>query len=1017
MSSGEGSYVGVTSGRKIRLEWQVDQSPSSVGSSTSSVSVRVRIWIRTQVSTIDNVNTFKATVSSPFSDASGSRNISTSSGGRAVLYDSTKTISTSSSSKKISISASITNVEIAGLSTVAKVSGSHTIGAKPAATPTKPTDLAVARVSDTQHSISGKVKASSSVKVTRLNILRQESASTTSAWGSWIQVGSVTTGWSSDTSVTFVDTSTQADRLYTYRLTAVNTAGSTNSSDSGVVRTTPGAPGVPNAVLGAFGDITVTSSATGINAAGATYSWEQQINGVASAVAGTTAQPVRVFAGVDPLKAYAYRLQSAVSSGTSNNTTLTSAWSTWSNTVAQVGPPLAPTPVSPASGATVAFDRDFTWAWTHNPVDTSAQRTYQLRYRIDGDAWETLSGTTAQEHTQEALGYGTSVEWQVRTTGKFTATPAEDAYGPWSDVRAFVLAATPQVTILEPGSTYTSGVLTAEWAFFTDDASTQAAWEASLWDVTSGEQLGGTLSGTTGVTATFSAATQGLHDGGTYEVRVRARATSGLWSDWETQTFVVYFMPPTEPVLDVTYDCDTGSTELNLLCQDPLQAQDVFAATNLVSNPSFETLSGSAVANVTAINATLARSDSWAENGDYSLGVTPSVSGQYAAASVAGGTASLAGKGVTFVAGQTYTLLVTCALLAPQTGTLGPDARCVAVRGKVGAGARELFAASTPVPNEPGAYPIRLEFVVPVGATTCEVELWNGATVGGGVVFWDALAIIEGEYSGPWFDGDIAPDANSTTFWDGAAHASTSVLYNARLITRPADPDEYVTDTTARLSLQRRIGDLGAWVTLWEGEECNVTYNDTTHPVGGLVCWRAVAFSPQNAQTRSAEDCITFTRDAACTDLVGLQVQSSDAYLSVGAGWERVVRLNADLEIGETAYGAEQNTAVHFAGRSWPVLFSGTQMVQELDVQFSAAPEGNNVTCECGVLPSTTLEDLRPFIASAAAGGFDGPRLWRDADGRRFLVGVEPMGVAHLGKGWYTATLKLFRVDTSGRLV
>ena len=1017
MSSGVGSYVGINTGRKIRLEWQVDQTPSTVGSSTSSVSVRVRIWVRTQVSTNDSVNVFKASVSSPFANASGSRNISTSSGARAILYDSTKTIATSSSSKKISISASITNVEIAGLSTVAKVSGSHTIGAKPAATPTKPTDLAVTRVSDVQHTITGKIKASSTVKVTRLNIMRRESASTTSAWDAWVQVGSLTTGWASDTTFTFADTSTKANRLYTYRLTAVNSAGSANSSDSDVIRTTPASPGVPAAALDAFGDITVTASVTGINAAGATYDWESRINGVKAAVAGTTVQPVRVFTGVDPLKSYAYRLRSSTSSGTSNDTTLYSNWSSWSNTVAQVGPPLAPTPVFPASGGTVAFDQDFTWAWEHNPIDTSPQRTYQLRYRIDGGEWVTLSGTTAQTRAQGPLGFGANVEWQVRTTGKFAPTPAEGAFSPWSDVRMFRLAATPQVTITAPGSTYTSGVLTAEWTFFVEDSSSQVAWEAALWDVTTGEQLGATLSGTTAYRAVFSAATQGLEDGGTYEVRVRARTTSGLWSAWETQTFDVYFMPPTEPVLDVMYDCDTGSTELNVLCQGPLQAQDVFVATNLVFNPSFEALSGSAIANVSGVYATVARSDSWAESGDYSLRITPSVSGQYAAASVAGAAASLSGKNVTFVAGNTYTILASCTLLASQTGTLGPDVRRVAVRGKVGAGARTLFAASTPTPNEPGTYPIRLEFTVPVGATACEVELWNGATLGGGVVFWDNLAIIHGEYSGEWFDGDRAPTSASTTFWDGTPHASTSTLYRARLISRPVTPEEEVTDTTARLRVQRRIGAIAPWVTLWEGEDCTITFNDTTHPVGGQVCWRAEAFSPQDARAVSDPDCITFSRDAACATREGLLVQTSDAYLSVGVGWGRTVRLNSDLEIAEVAYGAEQNTAVHFAGRPWATLFSGTQMVQEIQVQFSAAPEDNDVTCACGIEPATTLEDIRPFIASAAAGGFDGPRLWRDADGRRFLVGVESMNVTSLGKGWHTVTLNLFRVDSAGRLV
>ena len=40
---------------------------------------------------------------------------------------------------------------------------------------------------------------------------------------------------------------------------------------------------------------------------------------------------------------------------------------------------------------------------------------------------------------------------------------------------------------------------------------------------------------------------------------------------------------------------------------------------------------------------------------------------------------------------------------------------------------------------------------------------------------WDCFAILEGEYTGPWFDGSNPPSGTYAS-WDGAPDASTSTL-------------------------------------------------------------------------------------------------------------------------------------------------------------------------------------------------------------------------------------------------
>ena len=121
--------------------------------------------------------------------------------------------------------------------------------------------------------------------------------------------------------------------------------------------------------------------------------------------------------------------------------------------------------------------------------------------------------------------------------------------------------------------------------------------------------------------------------------------------------------------------------------------------------------------------------------------------------------------------GGTYTALATVRLTAPLTGTLRSESRAIQVRGNSGS----VIAQSASAPNLAGVYPLRLTFTIPTKTTSPNIRLYHGGTEGSGDVWWDNFAIIEGTYTGPYFNGDSAPDVDYVYRWSGLPHASSSI--------------------------------------------------------------------------------------------------------------------------------------------------------------------------------------------------------------------------------------------------
>lgn len=191
-------------------------------------------------------------------------------------------------------------------------------------------------------------------------------------------------------------------------------------------------------------------------------------------------------------------------------------------------------------------------------------------------------------------------------------------------------------------------------------------------------------------------------------------------------------------------------------------------------NNSPSRLSAPVIANQSAsggVSAGIA-SQQWAAHGTQSMRIIPQTStpALTSFSMVAGSSSGMSGLGVTFVAGQTYTILATCRLAAPLTGTLNSRARSITPFWGTGVANPQ---PNVQAPNAAGVHPLRLTFTIPSGVDRCYILLYNGASAGQGDVWWDDFAVVAGNYPEDWFSGD-SPNIYGTFTWNGASNNSSS---------------------------------------------------------------------------------------------------------------------------------------------------------------------------------------------------------------------------------------------------
>lgn len=422
--------------------------------------------------------------------------------------------------------------------------------------PAAPTMNTPVRISDTSNSISWIRRASGQAPYDSQQVQRQVHAGT---WSGWVGVvGDGTRYTDNGTQQNWTDNSTVANRVYVYSVVAYNGSGGARSAESKWVFTTPGAPSTVTAVKEASGAITLTLALTVLHGEYQNVLEFSSDNGTTWNALATLATNVKTYTHASPPvgPGIRYRARTVINSPANIGHGLASAW-TQSATVPLQAPPNPPSSLAPNGLAFTAVNAQ-PFTWSHNTVDSSAQTAYEIQYRVVGASTWTTTGkiaSTTQARTFAANTFvnGRQYEWQVRTWGAYVDP------SPFSATAVFTTSALPAATITTPGTTLNTSRLTAVWSYFDTEGTAQSAWEAVLYrNGVAVENRSGSGS------ATSTAFTTPLTDATQYEVRVRVRDGSSLWSPWNAVIFTTAFPLPRTPQVTLNWDVEQGAVQVTM---------------------------------------------------------------------------------------------------------------------------------------------------------------------------------------------------------------------------------------------------------------------------------------------------------------------------------------------------------------------------------------------------------------------------------------------------------------------
>lgn len=754
--------------------------------------------------------------------------------------------------------------------------------------PLAPVNLLANRVSDTAQRLTWGNRTSARAPYTRLQVQR-----TARSGGGW-QYVSTSIGASAQS---YQDNGTRANDRYDYRVRAVNSVGASpwarNTNGTSGVSTTPAAPSAVSAQkVGSNITVSWTDRADTVYL-GRTFLIEDSPNGGAWTQVGTVtgSRTTWTHTAPSPSQTHRYRVRARI---TERGNTLTSGYSSASNLVQLQAAPMAPTPLSPADGASSSSGTGSVKVrWRHAPIDTTAQEAAEVQYRQNGGAWQTITVSGATDHAWVPVSWGLAgravVEWQVRTRG------AHPSFGRWSIVRTFVETSPPYVTVQAPenGAVLDVSRVAVSWAY--DPAGTapelaQSAWEVSLYDADGG--LLETTSGTGRASSARLAAR--LDNGAEYRVVVQAQNGDGIWSSAEdgTVTFATDFPVPPELAVSPEWSRDLATVELALHQdeEEPLATYrwtgDPHASTservtaegvnrvNLATNPSFETgLEQVGMTEGSSANGVRSLSDEWALTGSQSVRIDPAEGSNGDTTWYPFGTAPSAAAVTAKYGmrpGEVFTVGATIHLDAPQTGKLYYHARSIGINAHSEDGTDHWrIVMSDAAPNEAGDHRVVLTFTVPPEATEgVTIQLCNGSRTE--PVWWDGLTLEKGVTPGTYFDGDT-PVSTDTIFADVERNDGDGWT----LIASGIDPTTRITDRTPRL---------------------------------GEVRYRAISRTVLPTERTGPEAVASWVHD------------SDPVYVSGGTGWSRTC----------TARGADASDKAtveqelqQFAGSALPVPFFG----------------------------------------------------------------------------------------------
>lgn len=581
-----GNQVVSGSGNWMRLYARVDTSYPSA----ATCNVRVQIQVGTRYPVSDSNNSFSAWGGAGMPSESGSRTVSHGGNGQwTTIYDRSFSVSRNyGSNKSLALAATLTGIE--ATPGTSRVDLGYVVEGRPYSAPAAPTSLTATRQSDTHTALAWAATSTTAAPISSYTVQRQEHG------GAWLTLG--TTRSASERSWT--NTDGQANRRYDFRVRSNGPGGSsawhrqnTGASD---VSTTPAAPSSVTAAKDAAGNIVVTWSGTWPYPTGwLHFDVEESTDGGTSwtsrATSLGTATRSWTHASPDPASPHQYRVRAR-----SLGPALNGAWKT-SPTVQLLAPPNKPQITGPNTAVDATSQISLTWA--HSPVDSTPQRLYEVRYRVDGGEWETTgeaaSAITSHVVPANTWENGQAVEWQVRTWGLHA-----DA-SPWSSTATLTLSAAPTVAIATPtdGGVWDSSRVTVEWAYYQQQGSAQSQWRVTL---TQGgaqiEQRAGS-----GTAASVALSTT-LLDGGTYTIAVEVRSAAGVWSAPDTATITVEYAKPPAATVTATFDDSLGVMVLTLATPEGTPAAVSALVERRIDGGAWETIATDLDPSATLVDAT-----------------------------------------------------------------------------------------------------------------------------------------------------------------------------------------------------------------------------------------------------------------------------------------------------------------------------------------------------------------------------------------------------------------------------
>ena len=240
----------------------------------------------------------------------------------------------------------------------------------------------------------------------------------------------------------YVDSTTQPNASYQYRVRSYNAAGTSSWKDTGTVYNTPAAPGKPS--MSRVSDARVRAEFTNGSNTETALQIQRSTDASTWADVRTVSGHVTSFEDDPGGGTFYYRVRNVRGS-------LVSAWS-YSDGIVTICAPAAPTVVTPSSSQVISKSQtSIAVSWRHNPIDGSAQTAAQWRYSTDnGTTWTTrdISGSASSDALGNSFAVNAKLVVQVRTKG------AHANFGPWSAAVATYVYQVPTVTVEEPADGY-----------------------------------------------------------------------------------------------------------------------------------------------------------------------------------------------------------------------------------------------------------------------------------------------------------------------------------------------------------------------------------------------------------------------------------------------------------------------------------------------------------------------------------------------------------------------------------